>query len=53
MARLIVILGLALGFYLRDFQMDRSASVGSPSAWGSDAQVMDGSDPFPTFAGGR
>ncbi len=52
MARLIVILGLALGFWLRDFQVDRGASVGSPSAWG-EAQVMDGSDPFPTFAGGR
>jgi hypothetical protein len=52
MARLIVILGLALGFCLRDFQVDRDANVGSPSAWG-DVQVMDGSDPFPTFAGGR
>ena len=53
MARLIVILGLALGFWLRDFQMDRGAYVGSPSAWG-DAQVMkDGSDPFPTLPGGQ
>jgi hypothetical protein len=52
MARLIVILGLALGFWLRDFQVDRGAYVNSPSARG-DAQVMDGSDPFPTYAGGR
>jgi hypothetical protein len=52
MARLIVILGLALGFWLRDFQVDRGAYAGSPSGWG-DVQVMDGSDPFPTVAGGR
>jgi hypothetical protein len=51
MARLILILGLALGFWMRDFQVDRSAFVGSPSS--ADAQVMDGCDPFPTFAGGR
>ena len=49
MARMILILGLAVGFWLRDFQADRSAYVGSPS----DVQVMDGCDPFPTFAGGR
>ena len=51
MARLILILGLALGFTLRDFHVDRGAYVGSPS--GGDVQVMDGSDPFPTLAGGR
>jgi hypothetical protein len=51
MARLILILGLALGFWLRDFQVDRGAYVGSPS--GADVQVMDGSDPFPDFTTGR
>ena len=51
MARLILILGLVLGFSLRDFQVDRGAYVGSPS--GADVQVMDGCDPFPTFASGR
>lgn len=50
MARMILILGLALGFWLRDFQADRSAYGGAASG---DVQVMDGCDPFPTFAGGR
>lgn len=55
MARLIVILGLAMGFWLRDFQMDRSPSVGSPSARGEvgEVTVMDGCDPFPTLACAR
>jgi hypothetical protein len=48
MARLILILGLALGFWLRDFQVDRGAYVGSPSS--GDVRVMDGCDPFPDFA---
>jgi hypothetical protein len=51
MVRLILVLGLALGFGLRDFQMDRGAYVGTPS--GGDVQVMDGSDPFPDFSTGR
>jgi hypothetical protein len=51
MARFILLLGLALGFSLRDFQVDRSAYLGSAS--GGDVQVMDGSDPFPDFAAGR
>lgn len=51
MARLILILGLAMGFWLRDFQLDRGAYVGSPSS--GDVQVMDGSDPFPDFTSGR
>ena len=51
MARLILILGLAMGFWMRDFQVDRNAyRSGSAS---DEAQVMDGCDPFPTFAGGR
>jgi hypothetical protein len=51
MARLILILGLAMGFWLRDFQVDRNA-YGTGLASG-DVQVMDGSDPFPTFSAGR
>jgi len=51
MARMILILGLALGFWLKDFQMDRGTYAGSPSR--GDVQVMDGSDPFPTLGGGR
>jgi hypothetical protein len=51
MARLILILGLAMGFWLRDFQVDRN-TYGTGSANG-EVQVMDGSDPFPTFTGGR
>ena len=51
MARMILILGLALGFWLRDFQIDRSTYVASPA--GADVQVMDGSDPFPDFSTGR
>lgn len=51
MARMILILGLALGFWLRDFQIDRGAYVASPS--GGDVQIMDGSDPFPDVATGR
>ena len=43
MARWILILGLALGFSLRDYQMDRGRTAPS----GADVQVMDGSDPFP------
>ena len=53
MARLILILGLALGFSLRDFQVDRGAYVGSGSPAGGDVQVMDGSDPFPDATSGR
>ena len=44
MARMILILGLALGFWLKDFQMDRGTYAGSPSR--GDVQVMDGSDPY-------
>jgi hypothetical protein len=51
MARMILILGLALGFWLRDFQIDRGSYVASPS--GGDVQIMDGSDPFPDVATGR
>ena len=42
MVRWILILGLALGFSLRDYQMDRTAAA-------PDVQVMDGSDPFPPW----
>jgi hypothetical protein len=41
MVRWILILGLALGFSLRDYQLDRTADP--------DVQVMDGSDPFPPW----
>jgi hypothetical protein len=42
MLRWILILGLAMGFSLRDYQIDRSAAA-------PDVQVMDGCDPFPPF----
>ena len=51
MARMILILGLAMGFWLKDFQMNRGTYAGSSSR--GDVQIMDGSDPFPTVAGGR
>jgi hypothetical protein len=43
MVRWILILGLALGFSFRDYQMDRAATTPP------DVQVMDGSDPFPPW----
>lgn len=48
MARWILILGLALGFSLRDYQVDRSAPLGGRAA-APDTHIMDGSDPFPPF----
>lgn len=51
MARLILILGLAMGFWLRDFQVERNAYGTGPA--NGEVQVMDGCDPFPTFSAGR
>jgi hypothetical protein len=48
MARWILILGMALGFWLRG-AADRSVISGAPSDTPGDVQIMDGADPFPPF----
>ena len=48
MARWILILGMAMGFWLRG-AADR-AVLGTPDAAPGDVQIMDGADPFPPFA---
>jgi hypothetical protein len=47
--RWILILGMAMGFWLRG-AADRSVLSGGSDAAMGDVQIMDGSDPFPPFA---
>jgi hypothetical protein len=48
MARWILILGVAMGFWLRG-AADRAVLSGASDAAPSDVQIMDGGDPFPPF----
>jgi hypothetical protein len=48
MARWILIIGMAMGFWLRG-AADR-AVLDAPDTAPGDAQIMDGADPFPPFA---
>ena len=48
MARWILILGMAMGFWLRG-AADRAVLSDAPDTRSGDVQIMDGADPFPPF----